>query len=93
VLYAYVDSVDFAEMTFDAALRRFLSLFWLPGEAQKIDRMMEKFAERFCSQNEGVFANPDTAYVLAYSLIMLNTGEITDLARCILSSYLYLFTV
>ena len=34
---------------------------------------MEKFAERYCSQNEGVFANPDTAYVLAYSLIMLNT--------------------
>ena len=34
---------------------------------------MEKFAERYCSQNEGVFAHPDTAYVLAYSLIMLNT--------------------
>lgn len=60
-------------MTFDAALRKFLSYFWLPGEAQKIDRMMEKFAERYCSQNEGIFSKPDTAYVLAYSLIMLNT--------------------
>ena len=73
VLYAYVDSIHFTDMSFDAALRKFLSYFWLPGEAQKIDRMMEKFAERYCSQNEGVFANPDTAYVLAYSLIMLNT--------------------
>ena len=73
VLYAYVDSIDFANLTFDQALRRFLTHFWLPGEAQKIDRMMEKFAERYCSQNEGVFANADTAYVLAYSLIMLNT--------------------
>lgn len=73
VLYKYVDSIDFKNMTFDAALRKFLSFFWLPGEAQKIDRMMEKFAERYCSQNGGVFANPDTAYVLAYSLIMLNT--------------------
>ena len=75
VLYAYVDSLDFANTTFDAALRKFLSYFWLPGEAQKIDRMMEKFAERYCSQNDtdGVFANADTAYVLAYSLIMLNT--------------------
>ena len=54
-------------------MRAYLSPFRLPGEAQKIDRMMEKFAERYCSQNEGVFANPDTAYVLAYSLIMLNT--------------------
>lgn len=73
VLYKYVDSIDFVDMTFDNALRKFLSYFWLPGEAQKIDRMMEKFAERYCSQNKGVFANPDTAYVLAYSLIMLNT--------------------
>ena len=75
VLYTYVDMLDFAGLTFDAALRKFLSYFWLPGEAQKIDRMMEKFAERYCGQNntEGVFANADTAYVLAYSLIMLNT--------------------
>jgi brefeldin A-inhibited guanine nucleotide-exchange protein len=81
VLYAYVDSIDFADSTFDSALRKFLSLFWLPGEAQKIDRMMEKFAERYCSQNEGVFANPDTAYVLAYSLIMLNTDAHSSQAR------------
>ena len=43
VLYAYVDSIDFSGLTFDASLRKFLSHFWLPGEAQKIDRMMEKF--------------------------------------------------
>ena len=33
---------------------------------------MEKFAERFCKDTEA-FANADTAYVLAYSIIMLNT--------------------
>ena len=37
-------------MLFDEAIRHFLSGFRLPGEAQKIDRMMEKFAERFCLQ-------------------------------------------
>ena len=47
VLYVYVDSISFADMSFDNALRKFLSYFWLPGEAQKIDRMMEKFAERY----------------------------------------------
>eukprot|EP00965_Chrysotila_dentata_P072373 2391587-Pleurochrysis_carterae.AAC.3 len=53
--------IDFGGLTFDAALRKFLSHFWLPGEAQKIDRMMEKFAERYCSQNNdsGIFANAD----------------------------------
>jgi hypothetical protein len=45
----------------------------LPGEAQKIDRLMEKFAERFCSCNPGSFKSADVAYVLAFSVIMLNT--------------------
>ena len=31
--------------------------FRLPGEAQKIDRMMEKFAQRYCQLNPGVFSN------------------------------------
>ena len=35
--------------------------------------MMEKFAARFCIQNDGVFPSPDTAYVLAFAIIMLNT--------------------
>ena len=33
-------------MTFDGALRLFLSKFRLPGEAQKIDRLLEAFADR-----------------------------------------------
>jgi Sec7-like guanine-nucleotide exchange factor len=47
--------------------------FRLPGEAQKIDRLMEKFAERYVSCNPGSFKSADVAYVLAYSVIMLNT--------------------
>ena len=42
-------------------------------QAQKIDRMMEKFAERYCIQNNTLFASADTAFVLAFSIIMLNT--------------------
>lgn len=47
--------------------------FRLPGEAQKIDRLMEKFAERYVSCNTGAFKSADVCYVLAYSVIMLNT--------------------
>jgi hypothetical protein len=36
-------------------LRQFLWSFRLPGEAQKIDRMMEAFAQRYCQCNTGVF--------------------------------------
>jgi brefeldin A-inhibited guanine nucleotide-exchange protein len=75
VMYAYTDLMDFVEMDFVAALRKFLSGFRLPGEAQKIDRLMEKFAGRYCETNpsNGLFASADTAYVLAYSIIMLTT--------------------
>lgn len=37
--------------------RQFLWSFRLPGEAQKIDRMMECFAERYCELNPGVFTS------------------------------------
>ncbi|CAL5401165.1 unnamed protein product [Camellia sinensis] len=73
VMHAYVDSFDFQGMEFDDAIRAFLQGFRLPGEAQKIDRIMEKFAERYCKCNPKVFTSADTAYVLGYSVIMLNT--------------------
>ncbi|KAL0340812.1 UNVERIFIED_CONTAM: Brefeldin A-inhibited guanine nucleotide-exchange protein 5 [Sesamum radiatum] len=73
VMHAYVDSMNFSGMKFDNAIREFLKGFRLPGEAQKIDRIMEKFAERYCADNPGLFKNADTAYVLAYAVIMLNT--------------------
>ena len=72
-MHAFVDLMDFRRTRFVDALRRFLQSFRLPGEAQKIDRFMLKFAERYISGNPKAFANADTAYVLAYSAIMLNT--------------------
>ncbi|XP_010225379.1 PREDICTED: brefeldin A-inhibited guanine nucleotide-exchange protein 2-like, partial [Tinamus guttatus] len=74
-MYAYVDQLDFCGKDFVSALRIFLEGFRLPGEAQKIDRLMEKFAARYieCNQRQTLFASADTAYVLAYSIIMLTT--------------------
>lgn len=75
IMHAFVDSMDFTRTRFVDALRRFLQSFRLPGEAQKIDRFMLKFAERYILGNPNAFANADTAYVLAYSVIMLNTDQ------------------
>lgn len=52
-----------------------LSHFRLPGEAQKIDRIMSAFAGHFTRHNPNVFSSADTAYILAFSLIMLNTDH------------------
>ncbi|KAI9849372.1 MAG: guanine nucleotide exchange protein for ADP-robosylation factor [Thelocarpon superellum] len=75
IMHAFVDLMDFTKTRFVDALRQFLQGFRLPGEAQKIDRFMLKFAERYISGNPNAFANADTAYVLAYSVIMLNTDQ------------------
>jgi brefeldin A-inhibited guanine nucleotide-exchange protein len=73
VMHAFVDQMDFNNTRFVDALRTFLQSFRLPGEAQKIDRFMLKFADRYTHGHPAAFANADTAYVLAYSVIMLNT--------------------
>ena len=80
IMYHYVDAMDYNELNFVSALRHFLEGFRLPGEAQKIDRLMEKFASRFCecNPNQDIFASADTAYVLAYSIIMLATDLHSD---------------
>ena len=83
-MYAYVDSFDFCQKDLLSALRIFLAAgFRLPGEAQKVDRLMEKFAARYIdtnSENE-IFASADAAYVLAFSIIMLTTDLHNDQVR------------
>ncbi|KAM1764560.1 hypothetical protein EV2_003811 [Malus domestica] len=81
VMHAYVDSFNFKGMDFGEAIRFFLRGFRLPGEAQKIDRIMEKFAERYCKCSPNSFTSADTAYVLAYSVIMLNTDAHNNMVK------------
>lgn len=73
-MHSFVDMLDFRNMKFTEAVRTYLQSFRLPGEAQKIDRFVLKFAERYIAGNPRTeFANADTAYILAFSVIMLNT--------------------
>ncbi|XP_035261595.1 cytohesin-1-like isoform X2 [Anguilla anguilla] len=88
VLHVFVDLHEFTDLNLVQALRQFLPFlqligwfcrqflwsFRLPGEAQKIDRMMEAFAQRYCQCNPGVFQSTDTCYVLSFAVIMLNTS-------------------
>lgn len=47
VLKYYLKGLDFHGMQIDLALRKFLSTFRLPGEAQKIERIVDCFAYRY----------------------------------------------
>ena len=73
ILKEYTNMKDFSGQHLDEALRSFCSGFRLPGEAQKIDRIVERFSERFCENNPGVFKSTDAAYVLSFAIVMLNT--------------------
>lgn len=73
VLHEFAQTFDFQDMNLDIALRLFLETFRLPGESQKIQRVLEAFSERYYEQSSHILANKDAAFILSYSLIMLNT--------------------
>ncbi|WOL08915.1 ARF guanine-nucleotide exchange factor GNOM [Canna indica] len=75
VLREFACTFDFQGMNLDTALRLFLDTFWLPGESQKIQRVLEAFSERYFEQSPQILVDKDAALVLSYSLIMLNTDQ------------------
>jgi golgi-specific brefeldin A-resistance guanine nucleotide exchange factor 1 len=75
VLHEFARTFDFTGMSLDTALRLFLETFRLPGESQKIQRVLEAFSERYYEQSPQILVNKDAALVLSYSLIMLNTDQ------------------
>lgn len=74
-LHAFAGTFDFRGMNLDTALRLFLVTFRLPGESQKIQRILEAFSERYYEQSPQILANKDAALLLSYSLILLNTDQ------------------
>ncbi|CAK1546729.1 unnamed protein product [Leptosia nina] len=76
VLECFVNELDLSGMAVDVALRRYQAHFRLPGEAQKIERLVEAFARRYCVCNPDFvqrLRTQDTIFVLAFAIIMLNT--------------------
>ncbi|XP_057411884.1 IQ motif and SEC7 domain-containing protein 3 isoform X4 [Balaenoptera acutorostrata] len=76
VLDCVVDEMDFSAMELDEALRKFQAHIRVQGEAQKVERLIETFSQRYCMCNPEVvrqFHNPDTVFILAFAVILLNT--------------------
>nr|XP_032819191.1 IQ motif and SEC7 domain-containing protein 1-like isoform X1 [Petromyzon marinus] len=78
VLDCVVEEMDFAGMDIDEALRKFQGQVRVQGEAQKVERMIEAFSQRYCVCNSVLlrqFRNPDTIFILAFAIILLNTDR------------------
>jgi len=79
VLYAYIDfqQFKFEDKDIYTALHQLLLGFRLPGESQKIDVIVEKFAERYYNDNKSnpnfLFRNADAVYLFAFHMVMLAT--------------------
>lgn len=74
VLHAYIDMFSFTKMPIDLAIRHLLGNFRIMGEAQAIDRVIEKFAARWFEDNpDSIFTSADAAYMFAYAIMMLAT--------------------
>ncbi|KAH9931014.1 Sec7-domain-containing protein [Fomitopsis serialis] len=75
VLKAFMGLFDFKDKSVADAMRELLETFRLPGESQQINRITETFAEVYIATEPAEVKSQDAVYVLAYSIIMLNTDQ------------------
>eukprot|EP00667_Euglena_gracilis_P000103 EG_transcript_103 len=86
VLKGYLGAFNFKQIDLLTALRKLLNSFKLPGEAQKIDRIVLAFSTHWIASNadappgaDGAAFNPfvdaDGCYVFCFSIIMLTTDR------------------
>ena len=80
IRFYYTRSTSFVGMTIDQAIRHYLTDcgFRLPGEAQKIDRIISTFSQCYWEDNAGdiqkcPFQDQDTVFLISFAIIMLNT--------------------
>ena len=76
VLHCMIYDMDFSGLHLDIALRQLLSEVHIPGEAQKIEKLVEVFSRRYIECNQmfvSGFNSPDTIFILSYAMVLLNT--------------------
>ncbi|KAL8731435.1 MAG: hypothetical protein Q9166_003410 [cf. Caloplaca sp. 2 TL-2023] len=73
VLRSYMRGFRFFGDPLDMSIRKLLMEAELPKETQQIDRVLQAFANRYHECNPGIYASPDEAYFIAFSLLILHT--------------------
>ena len=76
VLHSFVSEMEFSGLHLDIALRQLLAEVSIPGEAQKIEKLVEVFSKRYIDCNQmfvSGFKSPDAIFILSYAMVLLNT--------------------
>jgi brefeldin A-inhibited guanine nucleotide-exchange protein len=72
VLSEFLRNTNFKGMNILEALKHFLSLFELPKEGQKVERILESFSKQYAEDNSDL--TEDAAYLLSFLLMMCHTS-------------------
>ena len=77
ILKELMDEFEFKAQRIDQALRILMHDIRLPGEGQQIERILDAFADSYFRQNpqDKTFKDADSACILSYAIIMLNTDQ------------------
>lgn len=80
IRFNYVRAISFVGLNAEQGLRHFLTNcgFRLPGEAQRIDRIITTFSQCYWEDNAGdlnrcPFSDQDVVFLISFAIIMLNT--------------------
>lgn len=73
VLRSFMRKFGFFGDPMDMAIRKLLMSAELPKETQHIDRFLQAFANRYHECNPGIYTNPEQAYFIAFSILILHT--------------------
>ena len=68
----------------------------MPGEAQKIERLVEVFSERYCHCNPALVSklrSADTVFILSFAIILLNTDLHTPSLKVGQNATNYLYVI
>jgi len=73
VLYKFIEKYNFEGYKLTDAMRTIFRTFDMPGESQKIERIVYKIGEKYSEDNPESI-DSDASGVLAYSIVMLHTN-------------------
>lgn len=74
VLELYMKNFDFSRQRIDTAFRTLCFKLYFRAESQKLDRILESFAQHYYRCNPTtILHSADIVYAIAYSLLLLNT--------------------
>lgn len=74
VRVAFMELFDFTHHNILASLRKLCDRIVLKGETQQMDRLIDAFAQRWCSCNSNHgFKSSDVVHTICYSILLLNT--------------------